>query len=143
MYTSFTKITFFSFKIASQRMEVCHRMDRMSYVMQRAVANGIGTSQQISMSKNQSAAVAAATPLLAATNPAAAAVAVVAQQQQSVQSAFQLQPPDFSNLIHQYNAMAATSQIAAAATTTASVAAPYVYQPLAAVLPYGKLFFFF
>lgn len=123
-------------------MEVCHRMDRMSYVMQRAVANGIGTHQQISMTKNQNTASAVAAPLFAATNPVAAAAAVVAQQQSAAQTAFQLQQPDFSNLIHQYNAMAATSQIAVAATTTASAAAPYVYQPLAAVLPYSNFLFY-
>uniref|UniRef100_A0A915CQV6 non-specific serine/threonine protein kinase n=1 Tax=Ditylenchus dipsaci TaxID=166011 RepID=A0A915CQV6_9BILA len=113
-------------QIASQRMEVCNRMDRMSYaaksyVVQRASGSGIQTSANV-------------VPPQAAPNPAAPLLAAAMPQPNiaAQQAALSLQP-DFSNLFHHYSAMA-SQQIA---NPAAAAAVPYqLYQPaLAAVLP--------
>lgn len=141
-------LKFFSFQISAQRMEVCNRVDRMSYVVQRAAAavaasahqpSGSGTASSVGQSQNTNSTAA---PLIVAANAAAVAAAAAANQQQQQQNGVPLQP-DFSNLFHHYNAITAGQIANPAAAVAAAAAAPYmgVYQPLAAVLPYCNYFF--
>lgn len=119
----------FSSKIAEQRAQVCHRTDRLSNtVSQRTLQVGTAAATTAPAPAPLGPIVAAqpAAALLqaaAAANPAPAAL----PPQIPIQ-------PDISNLFHQYTAVANN----AAANPVAAAAAPYIYQPLAAVLPYGR-----
>lgn len=132
------------FQIATQKMEVCNKVDRS--IQRAAAAVAANTNQHsssstaVSVAVGPQAATAAASagnstaPLIAVANAAAVAAAAVASAQQPQQS--NVIQPDFSHLFNHYNAMAA-SQIAN--PTAAVAAAPYmnVYQPFP-VLPYCK-----
>ena len=117
----------FSARLAVHRMEVTIR-NRTAQAP---------TTQLLRAPTQQSAAVAPATAVLPSAAPLAAP---------SLAPAPQLPAPapqaDLAHMLHQYGAAVAAANVsnsAAAAASANAAAAPYYYQPLAAVLPYGKI----
>lgn len=111
------------FQMSAQRMEVCVRSGRSN------------VQPQLFQHRNASGAQQAA-PAVAAAAPAPIIAAPVAAPQPAaptVPQVPQLQQTDFSHILNQYGAAAA-----AAVAGTQGGNPPYIYQPLAAVLPYAR-----
>uniref|UniRef100_A0A915CCB7 non-specific serine/threonine protein kinase n=1 Tax=Parascaris univalens TaxID=6257 RepID=A0A915CCB7_PARUN len=111
------------FQLSAQRMEVC-------------VRNGRSTVQSQLFQHRGAAAAAHATPTVAAPTAAPILAAPVAGAQAAaptVPQVPQLQQTDFSHILNQYGAAAA-----AAVAGTQGANPSYIYQPLAAVLPYAR-----
>ncbi|VDK41878.1 unnamed protein product [Anisakis simplex] len=111
------------FQICAQRMEVCVRNGRSAVQSQLFQHRGAAAAAQAAPSvAGQSTA-----PILAA--PVAGAQAAAP----AVPQVPQLQQTDFSHILNQYGAAAA-----AAVAGTQGANPSYIYQPLAAVLPYAR-----
>uniref|UniRef100_A0A183UJY5 Protein kinase domain-containing protein n=1 Tax=Toxocara canis TaxID=6265 RepID=A0A183UJY5_TOXCA len=111
------------FQMSAQRMEVC-------------VRNGRSAVQSQLFQHRNAAAAAQAAPTVAAPAAAPILAAPVAGAQAAapaVPQVPQLQQTDFSQILNQYGAAAA-----AAVAGTQGANPSYIYQPLAAVLPYAR-----
>lgn len=111
---------YYSFQVSAQRMEVCVRGGRAAIPSQLYQHRGNSVTHQAS----STVTAAAPAPIIAA-----------AQSGPNVQQIPQLQT-DFSHLLNQYGVAAAAAAVANSQNGNPS----YIYQPLAAVLPYGSFF---
>ncbi|MFH4981975.1 hypothetical protein AB6A40_008684 [Gnathostoma spinigerum] len=111
------------FQLSAQRMEVCVRNGGRSTIQHQLLQH-----QRATANAQSGAAVAAppAAPLIAAPVAAAQTTAPSVPQVTQLQ-----QSADLNHILHQYGAAAA-----AAVASSQGSGAPYLYQPLAAVLPY-------
>lgn len=101
-----------------QRMEVC--------------ARNVRTQVQPQLFQPRNVAAAPAAPAVGASAPILAAPVAAASSSAAVPQVPPLQQTDFSHILSQYGATAA-----AAVTGVQGGNPSYIYQPLAAVLPYG------
>ena len=99
--------------------------------MEVCVRNG-RTAVQTQLFPARNVAAAPPAPAVAASAPIIAAPVAAAQPSATVPQIPPIPPADFTHLLTQYGATAA-----AAVTGAQNNTASYIYQPLAAVLPYG------